>query len=113
MHAAVGAIELPAGVWNLTPIGALIGVLVVAYWLIASGRLVPRSSHERELSKLETAHALVLAAEVRRGDEWKETALDQRKVNQEIRAQNTTLLEAVRTSSHFFAAVTPEVSDVA
>ncbi len=102
-------IELPMGIWNLTPIGALVGVLVILYWLIASGRLVPRSTVEQ----IKAADAIVIAAETKRGDEWKETALDQRKVNQEIRAQNTTLLEAVRTSSHFFKAVTPGVSDVA
>ncbi|MGX9348905.1 hypothetical protein [Microbacterium sp. KNMS] len=98
-------IELPMGIWNLTPIGGLVGVIVILYWLLASGRLVPRSTLER----IEATNAIVVAAEKKRGDEWKETAIDQRAVNQEIRKQNTLLLEATRTSAHFFSAVTPQV----
>lgn len=99
-------VELPTGIWNLTPIGGLIGVVVVLYWLLASGRLVPRST----VLRIEAAHAVVVAAESKRGDEWKESALDQRAVNQEIRSQNGVLLEAVRTSSHFFSSVTPQTT---
>lgn len=93
-------IELPAGIWNITPYGALVGMIVLAYFYFASGRVIPRASHEREL-----------AAANKRGDEWKETALDQREVNAEIRAQNTMLLEASRAASHFFQQVSPTVDE--
>ncbi|MBK0420146.1 hypothetical protein JD276_14000 [Leucobacter sp. CSA1] len=92
--------EALPGIWSLTPIGALLGAVVTLYWLLGSGRLIPRSSHERELAQA-----------VKRGDEWKETALDQRTVNAEIRRQNTMLLEAGRTGAKFFADVAPSIED--
>ena len=50
------ALVLP-GLWNLTPYGALIGMAVLLYWLIATGRLIPRASHDRELAARDAAHA--------------------------------------------------------
>lgn len=88
-------IELP-GIWSLTPLGALLGIVVIVYWLIASGRLIPKSSHEREL-----------AVANRRGDEWKETALEQRVANAEIRKQNAQLIEANRVVESFLRAASP------
>lgn len=75
-------IELP-GLWSLTPLGALLGVLVLFYWLTASGRLIPKSSHEREL-----------AAANHRGDEWKATALEYRSVLDRKEQQVSTLIES-------------------
>lgn len=88
------------GIWSLTPIGALIGAIVFAYWGLLTGRIITKTSHERELTVAN-----------KRGDEWKETALDQRTVNAEIRAQNMLLIEATRTSADFFAKVTTDVDD--
>lgn len=44
----VAELGLP-GLWSLTPIGALIGVLVLQYYLLSTGRLITKSSHEREI----------------------------------------------------------------
>lgn len=89
-------IELPASIWSLTPVGFAIGVVVLVYILIATGRLIPKSSHERELEQAN-----------RRGDEWKETANDLRAVNAEIRKQNGQLLDANVATESFFRAVSP------
>lgn len=86
-------IELP-GLWSLTPIGALLGLVVLMYWLITSGRLIPRSSHEREL-----------AAANKRGDEWKESTLDGRKLIAEQSAQLGKFAEASKTPAEFFGTV--------
>lgn len=88
------------GIWSLTPIGALVGLLVFLFIALARGWLIPRTSHEREMGQAN-----------KRGDEWRETALDQRAVNQEIRRQNTMLLEAGRTATDFFGKVTTDVED--
>lgn len=88
-------IDLP-GLWSLSPAGFGLGVVAVFYWLLATGRLIPRSSHEREL-----------AVSNKRGDEWKETALEYREVNAEIRKQNGELIEGAKTSTHFYRALTP------
>src|SRR6476620_1823278 len=89
-------LELPAGLWSLSPLGALIGVIVLIYWLLATGRLIPKSSHERELAQAE-----------KRGDEWKETANEFRAVNAEIRKQNSQLLESNRVVESFLRAASP------
>ena len=88
-------IELP-GIWSLSPLGALLAVVVLVYWLLATGRLIPRASHEREL-----------AVANKRGDEWKETALEQRAANAEIRKQNAQLIEANRVVETFLRAASP------
>lgn len=89
------------GVWSLSPLGALIGAVVILYWMLGTGRLIPRSSHERELEQAN-----------RRGDEWKDTALEQREINAEIRKQNSTLIEAARITTDFFGKVSaPDIED--
>lgn len=95
LRAAVDESLLP-GIWSLSPLGALIGAVVLIYWLLASGRLIPRGTHET-----------IVGQANRRGDDWKETALSERKVNQEIRTQNTMLLEGQRISDRFYQAMTP------
>lgn len=41
--------EALPGLWSLTPIGALIGLLVLGiYWLV-KGEFIPRKTHEREV----------------------------------------------------------------
>lgn len=85
------------GMWSLTPIGALIGIIVYIGASIGRGWWVPKSSHERELA---TAN--------RRGDEWKETALDQRKLIAEQSTQISVLAEATKTPAEFFGTVMRE-----
>lgn len=88
--------EALPGIWSLSPLGALIGVLVVFFLLLATGKIITKSSHERELALVE-----------KRATEWKETALDQREVNHEIRKQNTVLIESQRITTDFFGKITP------
>lgn len=82
--------ELP-GLWSLTPIGALLLVIVLFYWMLATGRVITRSSHEREL-----------ALANKRGDEWKDTALDGRAIITKQAAQIDALVESNRIADHFF-----------
>lgn len=88
--------EVLPGLWSLAPLPALLGVIVLFFLLLANGKIITKSSHERELAQAN-----------KRGDEWKETALEQRAVNQALREQNGQLIEATRTASAFFAAHTP------
>lgn len=37
------------GLWGLSPIGFGIGVIALFYYLLATGRLITKSSHEREI----------------------------------------------------------------
>lgn len=99
LAASTDVIDLP-GLWSLTPIGFGIGVVALFYLLLATGRLIPKSSHERELA---TAN--------KRGDEWKETALDSRKLNREITRQNTELLEGSRTVRAVLRSTQPDLDE--
>ena len=65
--------------------------------LLASGRIITRSSHERELGLAN-----------KRGDEWKETALDTRKVNGMLLHMNSKLVESSKISDHFFRTLNPD-----
>jgi hypothetical protein len=85
--------ELP-GLWSLTPIGALLLVIVLFYWMLATGRVITRSSHEREL-----------ALANKRGDEWKDTALDGRTIITKQANQIDALVESNRIADHFFQSV--------
>lgn len=49
--------------WTLTPIGGFLGVVALFYWLIATGRLIPRKTHEA-----------IVAAANERADIWKDLA---------------------------------------
>lgn len=88
--------QLP-GLWSLTPIGALIGMLVLMFYLTGTGKYIPRSSHEREL-----------AAANKRGDEWKEVAMAKDKQIEVQGAQNSVLIEATKTSAEFFGTIQRE-----
>lgn len=89
-------IALP-GLWGLTPYGALVGLIVYIGLSMSRGMWVPKGSHEREL-----------AAANKRGDEWKETALDTRALNNELVKQNSTLVESTKTPAEFFGTVMRE-----
>lgn len=78
----------------------MLGLLALLYWLLATGRLITKASHERELGLSN-----------KRGDEWKETALDYRTVNAEVRKQNGQLIKGNAAAEHFFRSVAPSVAD--
>lgn len=90
-------IELP-GIWSLTPLGLALGLVALLYWLIATGRLIPKASHDREL-----------AIANRRGDEWKDTALTERRTKDAVIDQNRILLEGTRTTAAVLKAATPDM----
>lgn len=92
--------EVFPGLWSLSPLGGLIGMLVVFFLLLATGKIITKSSHERELAQAD-----------KRGDEWKETVMAERSVNQEIRRQNTLLIESGRTARKFFAEASIDIED--
>lgn len=74
-----------------------IAILTLGILMILTGRLIPKSTHDRELA---TAN--------KRGDEWKETALDTRTLNAELARQNSTLVESTKTPAEFFGTVMRE-----
>lgn len=92
--------EALPNIWSLTPVGLVCGVLALLVIALVRGWFIPKASHEREMG---------LANE--RGNDWKKTAERLEAVNQEIRRQNGSLIEATKTSSKFFADVTPSIED--
>ena len=89
------------GLWSLTPVGALIGVIVLIAIVLIRGAFIPKASHEREL-----------ALSAKRGDEWKETALAVRAVNAELLNQNSALIESSKITDHFFKVLSHDKSRV-
>ena len=95
------AIPALPGLWSMTPLGALIGVLVYIGLAMGRGWWVPKASHERELAAADkrTQDAIT------RGDEWRHTA---REANDVIKMQATNigkLAESSETSAEFFSTV--------
>jgi hypothetical protein len=87
-------------------IGA-ITLLVLVVLMILTGRLIPKSTHERELAAAEkrTQDA------VERGNEWKQTAEETGKVNAVVRAQNSELIEANKVVKALLQAAGPSIGD--
>lgn len=83
--------EVLPGVWSLSPLAALVGVIVILYWLLASGRLITKSSHERELVQAN-----------KRGDDWHETAAKKDDTIAEQAGQITKLIEANQINQQVF-----------
>lgn len=71
--------ELP-GLWSISPIAGLIGLLILLFWMLATGRLLTRSQHVE-----------ITAAQKNRGDEWKETALEYRSTIRELESRSVVL----------------------
>lgn len=88
--------QLP-GLWSLTPYGAVLGMLVLMFYLTGTGKYIPRSSHEREL-----------AAANKRGDEWKEVSMAKDVQIEVLGAQNTVLIETTKTNAEFFGTIQRE-----
>lgn len=93
------------GIWSLTPLGALIGVLVLIFWLTGTGRYVPSRTVERELKSRDAAHAINLAQANLRADEWKGVADVRQKVIDVQQEQITKFADAGKTSAEFFGTV--------
>lgn len=74
-------------------IGA-VAIVALVVLMILAGRLLPKSTHDSQL-----------AAANKRGDEWKDTALETRELNVELTKQNTALTEASKTAAEFFGTV--------
>lgn len=87
------AFDLP-GLWNITPYGAIVGMVVFLFLSLARGWLIPRSSHEREM-----------AGAIKRGDEWKEVAEGREELYTVVLGQNTVLIEASKVSAEFYGTV--------
>lgn len=88
-------IELP-GLWSLAPIPALLGVVVLFYFYIAGGRLIPKKTHD-----------LIVAAERLRGDEWKAASDKKQEVIDAQAGQITALAESARTTTAILKASAP------
>lgn len=73
-------ISLPGGIWSLTPLGALVGVIVLLFWMLSTGRLLTRSQHVE-----------IVTGQTKRGDEWKETALAYRSNLDDYRERSVVL----------------------
>lgn len=77
------------GLWSLTPLGALLLIVVGGIYYFASGRILTLSAHLREL-----------AMERERADEWKETAQSKDAVNNELLKQNGILIANGQRITH-------------
>ena len=91
--------ELP-GLWSLSPIAGMIGMLVLLFVWLNSGRLITKSSHERELKR-----------EIARGDEWKEAHTASEAARATLQAQNSALLAGVRIADKFYKDFLPPQPD--
>jgi hypothetical protein len=81
-------ITVPGGLWSLSPLGALVGGLVWFYLSMSAGRLLSRKQHDE-----------IVAAEKRRGDEWKETSLEYRSAIRELEARSVVLPDLVTAAA--------------
>lgn len=81
------------GVWSLSPLAALVGIIVLSYWLLASGRVITRGSHERELAQAN-----------KRGDDWRDTSGTKDTIIAEQAGQITKLIEANQINQQVFLA---------
>lgn len=86
-------------------IGA-VGLVALVVMMILTGRLIPKSAHDRELEAAEKRTSDAVA----RGDEWKQTAKDTEEVNAVVRAQNTQLIEGNRVVEAFLRSAGPAAS---
>lgn len=73
-------ISLPGGIWSLSPLAALVGVIVLLFWMLATGKILTRSQHTEITESAKT-----------RGDEWKQTALEYRSTIRDLEARSVVL----------------------
>ncbi len=91
------------GVRDIGAVAILTGVVIMVF----TGRLVPISTHRRELAAADkrTEDA------IRRGNEWKQAAEETTKVNAVIREQNSDLIEANKIVGQLIRAAGPSLGD--
>lgn len=89
--------NLLPGIWSLTPDVLFIGLTALAVISLIRGWIIPKSSHEREMRMAN-----------KRGDEWKETALEGRKLASEQSDQISKLVDANKVTAEFFGTVQRE-----
>lgn len=87
-------------------IGA-VGLVALVVLMILTGRLIPKSTHDRELEAADQRTTDAVA----RGDEWKQTAKDTAEVNAVVRAQNSELIEANKVVKAFLQSAGPTIAD--
>lgn len=78
----------------LTPLAGLSFILVWCAQALVRGSWIPKSTHEA-----------IIAQHRERADEWKETAMTERALREELVKQNGVLLEGVKTGTAFFKTV--------
>lgn len=97
--------QLP-GLWSLTPIGALVGFIVLLGWMLATGRIATRREVEARIAAIDKGYSDVVKAKderiselmdreerlVKRGDDW-HGAFDTEKTAHDVTRQQ--LLPAV------------------
>lgn len=87
-------------------IGA-VGLVALVVLMILTGRLIPKSTHDRELAAADQRTADAVA----RGDEWKQTAKATEEVNSIVRAQNSELIDANRVVKAFLQSAGPTFAE--
>ena len=84
-----------------------VALLTFVALMIFMGRLIPKGSHERELEAAEKRNEDA----VRRGNEWKEAAIEQLSINSILRQQNGDLIEANKVVKDFLLKAGPSLGD--
>lgn len=80
--------ETLPGLWSLSPIGAFLGLGALVLWLVLTGRLVPRKTHDE-----------IVKQERTRAEEWKLVASERKGTINSLVVQNTAMLEATKTTA--------------
>ena len=87
-------------------IGA-VSLVALVVLMILTGRLIPKSTHDRELAAADQRTSDAVA----RGDEWKQTAKATEEVNSIVRAQNSELIDANRVVKAFLQSAGPSLAE--
>ena len=84
-----------------------VALLTFVALMIFMGRLIPKGTHLRELQEAEKRNADA----VKRGDEWKQVAVEQQEVNSILRKQVVDLIEANKVVKDFLLKAGPSLGD--
>lgn len=108
------------GLWSLTPIGALLGFIVLLGYFLASGKLVTRREVEARIAAVEVGNQRVLTEKdaritelmdregrlVTRGDDWKKAYDAEHQTNEALQRQLLPAnLEVMRNFQHFIGSL--------
>lgn len=86
--------EALPGLWSLSPLGAMIGVLVLQFYWLSTSRLYTRKQHDE-----------IMALQQVRGDEWKETSGKWEAVATEAMTQLAQIAPELKIVGDFFSKV--------